>query len=283
VFRSVVSIRQEKSLIDEFIDTGKPVRYISSKRSIVAGENARLIDVLHLMFTSKFRKIPVVDGSRQIKGIITSVDMIDLLGGGDKYRLFEKNKKSMEAKADKFMTKHLRAINHKTSVKKALQIFKRDGRGLYPVVDSKKLVSVISEWDFIKRVNRPLGLKVYDIMVLKPIFAKRNYSVFEVAKMMCRGGFRRLPVVEDNILIGIATPTDILRHIHRKGIQGKFVFDSSCIEDAMNREVFTIRHDADVISAIDVMRSKNVGGLPVVDGEELAGIITERDILDVLV
>ena len=279
----MVSIRQEKSLIDAFVDTEKSVKEVSSKRNVVAGENARLIDVLHLILTSKFRKIPIVDESRHIKGIITSVDMIDLLGGGEKYNVFKRNKKSLEAKVDKFMTKHLRTIDHKTPVKKALQIFKRDGRGLYPIVHSKKLVAVISEWDFVKRVNRPLGLRVYDLMVLKPIFAKRNYSVFDVAKMMCRGGFRRLPVVEDNILIGITTPTDILNHIHRKGIEDKFVFDSSYIESAMNREISTIRHDADVTSAIDVMRSKNVGGLPVVDGDELVGIITERDILDVLV
>jgi CBS domain-containing protein len=101
--------------------------------------------------------------------------------------------------------------------------------------------------------------------------------------MMCRGGFRRLPVVEDNILLGVSTPTDILFYLHKNGIEDKLVLDKTRIEKVMNRETVTIREDTDLSSAINVMRRENVGGLPVVEDDELAGMITERDILDVLI
>ena len=41
--------------------------------------------------------------------------------------------------------------------------------------------------------------------------------------------------------------------------------------------------EATVSDAISIMKNKKVGGLPVIEDEELVGIITERDILDALV
>ncbi len=282
MFADVVSMPLEKSILDSFIDMKKPITEIFSKKLVVSRENEKLRDVLNLMLTKKFRKIPVVDKSFHLKGIITSIDLLDLLGGGEKYNLFKKHKRSMGLRVGKFMTRRVKKINFKTSIKKSLEIFKREGFGLLPVMDSKKLLSVVSEWDFVKQVNRPVGIKVYEIMVERPIFVRRKYSVYEVGKMMCRGGFRRLPIVEDNILLGIVTPTDILLHIRKNGIEDKFVLDKTWIEKVMNMEPVTIRDDADLFSAVSIMRSKRVGGLPVVEEDELVGLITERDILDVL-
>jgi len=43
------------------------------------------------------------------------------------------------------------------------------------------------------------------------------------------------------------------------------------------REVWSIEADAPVLSAIQIMADKHVGALPVVRGDELVGIISERD------
>lgn len=273
----------EKPIISGFVDLTKPVRGFCYGKPLASREETSLREITNAFLEKKFRKIPVVDKSGHVKGIVSSVDVLDLLGGGEKYAIFKKNKKDMGLEVENFMTRHVRTINHRTSVRKTLEIFKKEGRGMYPLTDSRKLFSVISEWDFVKRVNKPLGIKVYEAMVEKPIFAKRNYSVYDVAKMMCRGGFRRLPVVEDNILLGIITPVDILSHIHENKTEKNFISDKTHVGNVMNKEVVTISDEPDLISAVDVMRNKNVGGLPVIEGDDLAGIITERDILDVLV
>ena len=52
------------------------------------------------------------------------------------------------------------------------------------------------------------------------------------------------------------------------------------IQDLLDRkghEVYTIEADKTVYEAIALMDSKNVGGLIVMDGDKVAGIITERD------
>lgn len=51
------------------------------------------------------------------------------------------------------------------------------------------------------------------------------------------------------------------------------------VEDVMTRDVETVRPDTSLKEAAELMRTLNVGPLPVVDGEKLVGIITDRDIV----
>jgi CBS domain-containing protein len=44
-----------------------------------------------------------------------------------------------------------------------------------------------------------------------------------------------------------------------------------------NREVFSINPDATVFDAVEMMANKNVGALLVMQGEQLVGIVSERD------
>jgi len=47
--------------------------------------------------------------------------------------------------------------------------------------------------------------------------------------------------------------------------------------DQKDRTISSIHPDATVFDAITKMAEKNIGSLLVMDGEELVGIITERD------
>lgn len=269
--------------LDNFIDTKKPITEMSSRKIVIAKEKSKLIDIINLMFSHKIRKIPIVDESNNLKGIVSSIDLLDLLGGGEKYEIFKRNRESVGMHVEKFMTRHMKTIHYKTDIRKSLEIFKTERSGLYPVVDSKKIVSVISEWDFVKLINTPVGIKVCNVMVERPFFVRKGHSIYDVAKMMCRGGSRRLPVVEDNILIGVVTPANILSYLHKSRAYSKLFSDKTRVENVMNKELITIHPDSDIFSAVNLMKSMRVGGLPVVDDEEVIGIITERDIVDALV
>jgi acetoin utilization protein AcuB len=50
--------------------------------------------------------------------------------------------------------------------------------------------------------------------------------------------------------------------------------------DIMNKNVLTIAPDVDIYEAVKIMKTNRVGGLPVVEDENLIGIITERDIVN---
>ncbi len=51
------------------------------------------------------------------------------------------------------------------------------------------------------------------------------------------------------------------------------------VKDVMTRDIETVRPDASLKDAAELMRTLNVGPLPVVDGDNLVGIITDRDIV----
>lgn len=47
--------------------------------------------------------------------------------------------------------------------------------------------------------------------------------------------------------------------------------------DAKGRDVLTISPDASVLDAVKMMAEKSIGALVVLDGEKLAGLVSERD------
>lgn len=51
----------------------------------------------------------------------------------------------------------------------------------------------------------------------------------------------------------------------------------SDILDAKGKEIFSITPDTTVFDAVSLMAEKNIGALLVMAGEQLAGIVTERD------
>jgi CBS domain-containing protein len=54
------------------------------------------------------------------------------------------------------------------------------------------------------------------------------------------------------------------------------------VSEVMNPNVITITSDATVRDCVKVLRENKISGAPVVDGDKLVGIITERDILKLL-
>jgi CBS domain-containing protein len=125
-------------------------------------------------------------------------------------------------------------------------------------------------------------MKVSDVMVRRPMVAQDHNSVSDVARMMAVGGFRRLPVVKKRILVGVVTPRDVLSFLRDNRLLGRLQEQKQDVTGIMNAEVVTVGPDLDVFEAVKLMVSRKTGGLPVVEEHELVGIITERDIVDVV-
>jgi CBS domain-containing protein len=54
------------------------------------------------------------------------------------------------------------------------------------------------------------------------------------------------------------------------------------VSEVMNPNVVTIPSDAAIRDCVKMLRENKVSGVPVIDGDKLVGIITERDILKLL-
>lgn len=96
-------------------------------------------------------------------------------------------------------------------------------------------------------------------------------SLRMAATLMERGGFRRVPVVDGDKLVGIISDRDVRAH-------GGYL-DSTRITAAMTSDPKTVTPRMSVEDAARLMISHKIGGLPVVEDGKLVGIITTTDVL----
>jgi acetoin utilization protein AcuB len=130
-------------------------------------------------------------------------------------------------------------------------------------------------------------MKVGNHMTPEPVTVSERDSMGEALLVMRRNQIRHLPVVNGNVLVGIVTDRDLRRASPSllSGIaEEKYqeVIDSTPVARIMTRDPFTVRLDTDLVDAVQVLVDKKISSLPVVNGAELVGILTEVDALRVL-
>lgn len=131
-------------------------------------------------------------------------------------------------------------------------------------------------------------MRVRDRMTPNPITVEPTTPVAEALRVMEGRKIRRLPVLRDGRLVGIVTLLDLMRVSASPATtlsvyELRYLLDKLTVKEAMTRRVITVPPDAPIEQAALLMREHKIGGLPVVDGEQLVGIITETDIFDAFV
>ena len=84
----------------------------------------------------------------------------------------------------------------------------------------------------------------------------------------------------DPSLVGLLSHRSLLRLIVR-GLQGRSASEPVAVREIMQPDVVTVYPDAKTIEAIDLMRTKKVACLPVVEDGKLVGIVTEHDFIEI--
>jgi CBS domain-containing protein len=250
---------------------------IASKNPVTCMMDQKVREVEHILNT-RYRRLPVLDRDGKIRGVVSTTDVLRLLSGFGKRRRGVKKPADMRIKD--IMSAHVLDIDMNMKLPDALVFFKKHRKGAYPLTHRRKLVGMVSEWDMVRQVRGKTGVKVSDVMVRRPLVAQERFSVSDVAKMLSMGGFRRLPVVKDGILVGVVTARDIVGYIHKNGIERDISRLRFPVRRIIKETPVSLGPDADVYEAVKIMISRKIGGLPVVEDHELVGLITERDIVD---
>ncbi len=269
---------------------------VASREVITIPPTMPVIGAVKTMLNHGFRRLPVADaGTNRLKGIVTSQDIIDFLGGGERHLIVKNRFKgnllsAVNGSISEIMEENVVSLNEKDSLKDALNIMIKENIGGLPITDSEGRVSaIVSEKDFVFLVSGIVTSKtVNDYMSKKIVTAPSDMSIGMATRSMINNGFRRLPVIRDNVLIGIITASDIMRFLGSGDIFNKLVTGNARevfevpISTLIRRDVVFTRSDIDLGEAASVMLDKNVGSLPVLEDGELKGIITERDFVRAL-
>ncbi|MGL1861201.1 MAG: CBS and ACT domain-containing protein [Pseudodesulfovibrio sp.] len=127
---------------------------------------------------------------------------------------------------------------------------------------------------------------VRDWMTVNVLSLGVNSSVMDAAEILHEKSIRQFPVLDRNgKLVGIVSDRDI-----RDAMPSKFIPSDNISEkggglytltagDIMTMDPISVTSDTAMDAVAEILVKHRIGGLPVLDGEELKGIITQADVL----
>jgi len=129
------------------------------------------------------------------------------------------------------------------------------------------------------------AIRVADWMT-EAVLALETFDSIAVARrLMAKHRVNQLPVLDNDRLVGIVTDRDIRDAyptslmINRAEEIDRFA-DKITVEEVMTHDVFVVRPDTALVTAVGLLRRHRIGAMPVIKDQKLVGIITRSDILD---
>ena len=125
---------------------------------------------------------------------------------------------------------------------------------------------------------------VANCMTKNPITIAPDVGIDEAAKIMDKGHFRRLPVVEHGKLVGFFTNRDLLRASPSAAttldrFEMRTLLSKIKVADVMQKNVITVTDTTTIEEAALVMAREKIGGMPVLsEVDKVVGIISSTDI-----
>ncbi|NLH02448.1 MAG: CBS domain-containing protein [Clostridiales bacterium] len=116
-------------------------------------------------------------------------------------------------KVKEIMSKKVASLDSEDSVERAAQLMKQYDVGSIPVCSRNQVVGIVTDRDIAVRTiaegKDSKQEKVSAIMSSNPVVGNPDMDVHDAAKIMSTNQIRRLPIVENNNLVGIVALGDI--------------------------------------------------------------------------
>jgi len=125
-------------------------------------------------------------------------------------------------------------------------------------------------------------MQVHECMMINPITVSPKTKYAEAIRLLRLKKLAALPVVgKEGQLVGIVTEKDLL-DISPIAVLGahtiSHLLSAIAVEEAMTRQVITVQEDYPLEEAARMLIDNKIGSLPVMRGDQLAGMITGSDI-----
>ena len=241
------------------------------------------------MSSYKTRRLPIVHpGTGKLEGIVITRDIVNFLGGGEKYKIIsEKYQGNLFAAVNDsirdIMSRDVFTLKDTASIDDVIQEMKEKDVGGFPIINGEeKVVGIVEEKDIVKTIAGAVtGEYVEDLMATDLITITPGTTIKDTCRFMIVNDIRRLPVIQEDELIGLITTTDILRYFASNEMFKHLKGDplSERIHQIMVCDLVTVSPKEDVGKAVQIMKEKDVGCL-LVKERKLKGILAERDILN---
>lgn len=262
----------------------------ASKPIVTVAETTPLRSAIETMNARGFRRLPVVNpGNGRLMGVVTARDILDFFGGSGR-SLVEKKlggnlMSAFNSPVSSVMRTDIVSIGFNEHIREAIKKMSEKKLGGLPVIDAdRKVVGILTERDILFKLSLRLPDKtVGEVMTVGTITISSSSNVGLAIEKMLRYGFRRLPVLEGEKVIGMITMRSILRYFGNA--------DDWLLQDVLSLPVTKLSFSefggtspgTKLSEAVDLMRDRDIGALLVTGPDfDLLGIITERDVFDIV-
>lgn len=266
---------------------------LATRNVVTLPPTATIMEAIKIMTERRFRRIPITNaGTGRLEGVITSVDIIDFLGGGSRNLLVTNRFKgnllaAINEEVRQIMDTNAAYIHDQADFKKAVKTMLERRTGGLPIVNSEmQVVAIFTERNAVELMAGLVTNKTVDEYMTKNVtMVTTDTTIGQAAKVMVQNRFRRLPVVKDGIFAGIVTASDIVHFMGRGDAFSKLTTGN--IHEALDQPVGSIiskeliwtSPGTDMGKAMEIMLEKKIGSLPILEEGMLRGIITESDFL----
>lgn len=218
----------EKKYSDNFLAAiNEPVREIMSRGVISLSDKSSIGEVVDTMLTYQIGAVPLIDADEKLTGIVTERDIALSLAGEIDDRT-----------AQDYMSTKVFTTTPGTPLESACKIMVRNGLRRIPIVGgeadiskaAKKLLGIVTSTDLIRFFNAKEFFdnlnsniasevleqtKVSEIMVNDPITVEAEDTIGEICELFKISNIGGVPVIKNDVVIGIITERDILRALKR--------------------------------------------------------------------
>ncbi|WP_298518472.1 CBS domain-containing protein [uncultured Methanobrevibacter sp.] len=256
------------------------IKNLMSEDLITIDKDQNLSDALKLLRKHNVSRLPVTN-NKELVGIISERDIANKLGSS-KYESMPASRLHISS----VMVKDVITVPQTMQLGEVAKLMLEKGIGSVPVMDGDKMVGIVSKADF---VTLAVGI-AFDKITVKELMTKDLKSVspterlIHARRVMIESHVGRLPVIEDETLVGMITSKDLMRAFidFRKNVPEKYQksqIKEVSVEDIMSSNPIFTSKDATISEVSKIMMETGYNGLPVVEDGKVVGIITQTDIL----
>lgn len=121
------------------------------------------------------------------------------------------------------------------------------------------------------------GVSIVDVMRSRLVAVAPDATGRAAIRRMAEADVGSVVVCDASRIVGIFTERDVLR-LAGEGVD----LDATRVADVMTRDVATVGPDTELLAAARLMGERRIRHLPVVEGENVLGVVGIRDILGAL-